>query len=339
LEKLEMKKSLIALAVMAAAGAASAQSTVTLYGVADVNFGTATTGVGAAQLTQTKIDGGTINGNRWGLKGSEDLGGGLKANFQLESGFSIDTGAAAQGGLLFGRQAWVGVSGNFGAVSLGRQYTAYDAVRGTVDVNYDSGLSPVGTVFGYGAVADYSGRVNNSIAYKSPSMGGFSGALVYSLGAETSTVAASTGPNTSLNLQYGNGPLWVGYGYQREEIVAALNSTYFNVFGVSYNLGMATLRAGYNTASNGVNKDKEYLIGAEVPVGSAANVSFGYAKTTGEVNGVTTANGTGYGIVGTYNLSKRTALYAGWNKTAQDNNAGVDLSYSSVTQVGLRHKF
>src|SRR5512141_1736497 len=117
-----MKKSLVALALMGAfSGAAFAQSNVTLYGILDVNIqrndpkeGTCyatVSGVGTPVScgTTTGINGGHQSGNRWGVRGSEALGGGLNAIFTLESGFNIDTGTSGQGGRLFGRQAWAGL--------------------------------------------------------------------------------------------------------------------------------------------------------------------------------------------------------------------------------------
>jgi predicted porin len=88
-----MKKSLVALAVLAASGAAMAQSSVTLYGIADLWFGTANTDNGTTSLSQTLLESGGVNGSRWGLKGSEDLGGGLKANFDLQQGIRLDDGS------------------------------------------------------------------------------------------------------------------------------------------------------------------------------------------------------------------------------------------------------
>jgi len=124
-----MKKSLIALAVLAASGTAMAQSNVTLYGLADVWFGSSKFEVtGEGSVRQTKVDSGGLNTSRWGMKGSEDLGGGLKANFQLEQGFDLSTGAA-QSGKTFNRQAWVGLSGGFGEVQLGKVWTSYDDIR------------------------------------------------------------------------------------------------------------------------------------------------------------------------------------------------------------------
>ncbi len=129
-----MKKSLIALAVMAASGASFAQS-VTLYGIADVWVGS----IKAAGNRTTVLESGGVSGSRWGLKGTEDLGGGLKANFLLEQGFAIDSGAGGSG---FNRQAYVGFSGGFGEVKLGNVYTAYDDISAAANSAFDSALAP-----------------------------------------------------------------------------------------------------------------------------------------------------------------------------------------------------
>ena len=137
-----MKKTLVALAALASVGAAFAQSTVTLYGRVDVALmyieQKTTTLLQGTQKTATGNPGFAVNsagltGSRWGLKGSEDLGGGLKAIFQLESGFTVDTGGSGQGGLLFGRQAYGGFEGNWGTFTVGRQYSPLDTVWGNFD--------------------------------------------------------------------------------------------------------------------------------------------------------------------------------------------------------------
>src|SRR5659263_234141 len=144
-----MKKSLIALAVLAASGAAMDQSSVTLYGLVDLWVGSAKfdngTGVTLPSAKVAKLDAGTtqtlmqsggVNGSRWGLKGSEDLGGGLKANFDLQQGIAVDTGASSSA-LAFHRAAWVGFSGGFGAVKLGRIPTAYYDAEGGFDGTFN----------------------------------------------------------------------------------------------------------------------------------------------------------------------------------------------------------
>src|SRR5450830_737338 len=123
-----MKKSLIALSVLAAiSGVAQAQSSVTIYGVVDMAFQAES----KAGVKKYAIDSGEQAGSRLGFKGTEDLGGGLKAIFDIEAGILGDSGAS-QGGLTFGRQSWVGLTGDFGTVKAGRQYTPqfyfYDAV-------------------------------------------------------------------------------------------------------------------------------------------------------------------------------------------------------------------
>lgn len=116
-----MKKSIVALAVLGAlAGTASAQSSVTVYGVVDAGIVAEKGGAGGSV---TKLTSGVASGSRIGFKGSEDLGGGLSALFLLENGFAVDNGALGQGGLLFGRQAFAGLGGGFGTVTFGRQYT------------------------------------------------------------------------------------------------------------------------------------------------------------------------------------------------------------------------
>lgn len=347
-----MKKSLVALAALAVVGAASAQSTVTLYGVADAYFASTKSGVGAASVTQSQIQSGGANGSRWGLKGSEDLGGGLKANFQIESGFNIDDGSAVSG-LAFSRQAYVGVSGAFGAVTLGRQYSAYDALRGATNNSYDTALATTGTVWGsdaavvskqYSAVVDYTNRVNNSIAFTSANYSGFSGAVVLGLGENKSTTVDAT-KNVSLNVQYAAGPLLVGYAHQSEgkQNGTAVDLTKYNMLAGSYDLGVVKLTGGYNTATadvtgTGTFKDKEYQLGVNAPIGAAANVAFGYTKATGEQDGTEVVSSHGYTLMGLYDLSKRTRLYAGWNK-ANAEQSGAETAATSTLAFGMRHSF
>lgn len=341
-----MKKTLIAFAALSAiAGVAQAQSAVTLYGVADAHFGQKSTTVNAAsvgtKVSQTVVDSGGHNGSRWGLKGSEDLGGGLKAIFQLESGFTIDNGNVANGATMFGRQAFVGLSGGFGSVTMGRQYTAYDALRGATNNTNDASFATTGTIWGTG-VADYTNRVNNSIAYTSPSFGGgFTGAVVLSLG-EDKTATASASRNTSLNLMYANGPILAGYAYQQEKPVGTpgANSNKYHLFGGSYDFGVVKLVGAYESAKNdGISKDKDYQLGVSAPFG-AATVYAGYARAKVDLAaGAGSFSATGYSLMGTYDLSKRTRLYTAYNNT-KNNGAAVTGTYkTSALVAGIRHAF
>jgi predicted porin len=348
-----MKKSLIALAVLAASGAAMAQSSVTIYGIADVWIGqTETTAatLNAPKVKQTVVNSSGHNNSRWGLKGSEDLGGGLMANFVLESGFNTDTGALA--GDLFGRKATVGVSGGFGAVNLGRDYTAYDSLRSATNNTYDSNFATTATVWNNG-VRDYTLRTSNSIRYDSPSFGGISGAVAYAFGENKNVVTTNALTNNaagkatdvvSLHIKYANGPVLVGYAFQEEKKVQASalvgqDKIQYNLIAASYDLGMAKLTGGYNQAKQGNIKDDEYQLGVSVPFG-AASVALGYAASKSDINGLNGNKGTGISLLGTYDLSKRTRLYAGLNSTKVEAISLTSDSYKATTAgVGVKHSF
>jgi predicted porin len=339
-----MKKSLIALAVLAASGAAMAQSSVTLYGRLDASLAQTSkevTGLNAVgKVKQTGINSNNLNTTFWGLKGSEDLGGGLRANFGLESGFAIDTGVGNAG--LFERKAIVGLSGAFGAVDLGRNYTAYDSLRAATNNIYDSNFATTGDVWNNG-IRDYSNRTSNSVTYTSPSFGGISGQVGYAFG-ENKQVAPNVGDATdtlSLHVKYANGPLLVGYGYQEEKLTQAVGTASdkikYNLVGASYDFGMAKLVGSYNQAKTNALKDKEYQVGVSVPFGAAA-IAAGYSNSKSE--GFNANNkGTGASLVGTYNLSKRTTVYAGYEATKVESNNGRTTTKATNVATGVRHTF
>ena len=355
-----MKKTLIAFAALTViAGVAHAQSSVTLYGVADAYAGQKSTTVGGVKLKQTVIDSNGLNTSRFGFRGTEDLGSGLKAIFTMEAGLTIDNGAAnANGGGLFSRQAFVGLSGNFGTATLGRQYTAFDALRAATNNSYDATyFATTARIFTNG-VADYSSRASNSFAYASPVYSGFSGAFVLAGGEDKSAVVKAS-RNNSFHVKYANGPLLVGYAYQNEKFNAGSTTINnltantqtgdrtYNLFAGSYDFGVAKVTGGYNTAkqerstpatANG--KDKEYQLGVSAPFG-AATVAAGYSRSKADNSN---RRATGYSLLGTYDLSKRTRLYAGGVSEKYSGNTGVTavaagLTRSSGVVAGVRHAF
>jgi len=332
-----MKKSLIALAVLAVSGAAMAQSSVTLYGRLDASIGqksTETTGVGAkAKLTQTAVDHSNLNTTFWGLKGSEDLGGGLKAIFKLEAAFRLDDGTST--GTMFEREANVGLVGGFGTVLLGRQYPAYDSFYAATNNIYNSNFATTGDVWKTG-VKTYAGRIDNGIGYISPDFGGFSGALTIGLG-EDKKPTASASQNTSLFVKYAAGPVLVGVAYQREKTSGVADDTTNTLFGGSYDFGVAKLNAGYNMADKGSMEDDEYQLGVSVPFGAAA-VAVGYSRSSSDAPG-NNNDGKGFSLVGTYNMSKRTTLYAGYESTKVETANGATTTKASTLAAGVRHTF
>ena len=341
-----MKKSLIALAVLAASGAAMAQSSVELYGRLDasfVNLSTKVNGVksytvgAAGAATKTGIESSQLNTQFWGLRGTEDLGGGLKAIFKVESNFNIDNGAVDATGM-FAREANVGLMGSFGTVKLGRNYTAYDSLAGATNHTWNSNINVFGTVAGTG-LAQYGNRVSNSVIYDSPNFSGFSGSISYGFG-EDKTAAASASDNLSLQVRYADGPLLVGVAYQNQnQAVAAKPDLKHTLVGASYDFGVAKLNGSYQTAKEGATKDKDYQIGVSMPFGAFA-VAVGYAKSKSETAGVK-LDGSGYALVGTYNLSKRTTAYVGYENTKVESLPGGVATTTKVSNlaVGVRHTF
>jgi predicted porin len=345
-----MKKTLVFLAALAAVGGASAQSNVTVYGVTDVAAGQFKTGIGAAAVTKTKIDSAGLSTSRWGFKGSEDLGGGLKADFKLEGGMLMDTGEMKTPGFVFDRAATVGFSGGFGAVTLGRQTLPYDDLRGDVNNTFDSKLL-TSTKFTWeknADVAGYTDRFDNSIVFKSAKYSGFSGSLGLSLGENKLTTVDATHA-VSLQARYEAGPVLVAFGHQNEQAQnaakTATGSTTNTLIAGTYDFGVVKLVAGYNTTKRDailVNeaKDKQYQFGLEVPVSTAAKVAVGYSNTKGDIiNGSGGKKASGYSIIGQYDLSKRTSLYGGYMDVSADSAAGVQVKKETTLAAGVRHKF
>lgn len=181
------KKLLTAAMLTAMTGAAHAQSSVLLYGVIDagisyVNHSKSATG--SDKLF--KFDEGVPQGSRWGLRGTEDLGGGTKAIFVLENGFNVGTGVLGQGGRLFGRQAWVGLSqNNVGSLTFGRQYTLTTDVLGA---NFTAGSNTVAGNYAY-HINDIdqltSSRIDNAVKFQSANYAGLSFGALYGFSNQT----------------------------------------------------------------------------------------------------------------------------------------------------------
>jgi predicted porin len=339
-----MKKSLIALAVLAASGVASAQSTVTLYGLVDAYVGAIKTGGGTATaITNGVVNSGGFQTSRFGFKGSEDLGGGLKANFLLEGGFGVDNGAS--GGYtnvagtttatnLFSRQSYVGFSGGFGEVKIGKMWTAYDDQVGAGLAAFNANqFVPTANV--WVSSNAYNGNPGNSIYYSTPDFGGFTAAASYSLG-ENKAPGVKAGKIAAFNVAYSGGPVFASLAYQSEQPTGAATTTKFTEINGSYDFGVAKLLAAYGHVKGAVHT-KEYQVGVDVPLGSALTISGGYAHSKDE-NTAPVADVTrkGFGVAGLYALSKRTNLYVG-----AQNNKSTNVAVGKGYQYGLgvRHTF
>ena len=306
------KTSLCALALLACGGSALAQSSVTMYGVLDVsvgrtsggkfgvNGGKSTAATNQSYHTPTRI----------GFRGTEDLGNGLKANFNLESGGIRLTDGGP--GLDFSREAWVGLAGTWGSTRLGRTSSFGTQGHARFDLNGistssamdNAGISPV-TWYG-------SSRRSTQLQYVTPTIKG--------LDAGVSLVLAGNNSNqqsTQLRVNYTSGPLAVGYVAESKR--AAVNRTAQALAG-SYDFGVAKVVGGY-VVSETVAKGKGVYVGAVAPLG-VANVGFQYAR-----NSHTKVNATE--LFANYALSKRTSLYVDYvTKTGNLSSYGVGLLHT-----------
>jgi predicted porin len=271
-----MKKSLIALAALGTvASAAHAQSSVTLYGLIDagvtyINSSKTSTGQGHSLIAAQ--DGATagLSGSRWGMKGTEDLGGGNRAIFVLESGFSYNTGASGQGGDFFGRQAFVGLSSdNYGTATLGRQYdTGVDLIQPLAAYGTWGNLTAhAGDIDNIGNL----NRVNNVIKYVSPVFSGFKVTGMYSLGGVAGD--ASRNGLMSFGAQYANGPAIVAANY-----LFAKNPNYgFFAMNPNASAGTSSTTLGNNFGGSHLAYSKFSSAGSEQIIDAAGNYAIGPA--------------------------------------------------------------
>ncbi|RQS68393.1 porin [Burkholderia sp. Bp8963] len=362
-----MNKKLLTAAILAAtASAAHAQSSVTLYGLIDagisyVNHSTKTASAAGSKLF--KFDDGIAQGSRWGLRGTEDLGGGLKAIFVLENGFNVGTGAAGQGGAMFGRQAYVGLSTDqFGTVTFGRQYSFSTDVLGA---NYSTGGNTVAGNYAYHANdVDQltSSRINNAVKFQSVNYAGFTFGAMYGFSNSTDFAGApttATNPSSraySFGLNYANGPFALGAAYTDIRFPGssspAFSTTFANVttgnvsdlrtYGVGgrYIWGPATAwalwtRTQFKTVSGaGGTFYNAYEAGVKYAFTPALSAAAGYTYTNATQNGGSAHWNQG-DLALDYALSKRTDVYGlVIYQKASGNNVQAQIGSSASSYFG-----
>ena len=370
-----MKKTLLAATLLAGfAGAAQAADSVTLYGLIDA-------GVGYERVkfdghAQSRFGGvqGVSSGSRFGLRGTEDLGDGLRAVFTLEGGFGPMNGNSLQNGRLWGRQATVGLdSDSWGRLEFGRQTNLASKYFGSIDpfsISYNT--ANMGTTFGSANTM----RLDNMVLYQTPSMGGFKVGVGYSFSADdTVTDSKQTGFESGNNnrvltagIQYVNGPLNLAAAYDRfnpsNDSAGGKSSARIQeyIVGGSYDFEVVKLAAAFGqtrdgwfvgqnmgTTPDGMEKlgtfkladgfrANSYMIGATVPLGRHA-VFGSWQRATPSNNRLTGDDATFnvYSLGYTYDLSKRTNLYA--YASYGDNYAFQRDATDTAVAVGVRHRF
>jgi predicted porin len=332
-----MKKSLLALALLSTfAGLASAQSNVTIYGLLDMglDYDNGKTGsVATGSTSKWSVASGQTSGSRLGFKGSEDLGGGMSAIFDLESGLNADDGTLGYNNRLFGRQSWVGLKTNQGSVKFGRQYTSTYLAIQTLDPFTNNSAGDGQRAYGYGlGKIDPISRADNSVTYQSPTMAGFSALAGYGFGEQAGNFNKLSTKFVGAN--YANGPLMVLLSFQQTDGIAfaptstptaALDAIVIasglapttttsatvknSVIGLTYDIGGVKVRTGYGKIKFQAVGDmniRNYLFGVTAPAGTGKVLaSWNRTNVTDVSGGVSDQYAAGY----SYPLSKRTNLY------------------------------
>lgn len=311
-----MKKSLLALAVLAASGVAMAQSSVTLYGVADVSLAK-TTDKSAALSTNGLLN----NGNsRVGFKGVEDLGGGLKASFNFEAGVNLGNGAADAS--VFQRAAFFALDGSFGQIYAGRRLSPSFFAIANYELTGAANYSAVANTFGYGDAA----RNDSFIAYTTPSISGFKATV----GTRLKGNNAPNGAKVEMTATYNQGPIALGLAYDQTELASGAKKKNGS-FGGSYNFGDFIVAASYQDPS-GIRKG--FTIGGTAKLG-ATSLTLDIARDTGDTGYV--RKSTSYVLEAKQSLSKRTFVYGA---VYHAGNNGVTVRKDTNTfGVGVRHNF
>lgn len=340
-----MKNSTLALAVMTTLFASTtsvfAQSTVSVYGIVDVGVAYKNAGAG----TVTSLDSGLNSTSRFGFKGSEDLGGGLKANFNFEAGIKSDTGA--NDAALFARGAWVGLSStDLGSLNLGRHKSLTYIYGAAIDPFMDGLLGKTDLIFKINQVRD------NSITYTSNKFGGgFTFAAQYGFGEKAGNASANR--VSSFAFAYADGPLMANIVFDQAKDVNGNTAVggERTLAGLAYDLG----KDFYGVKLHGMfqeikgttsltvlkeTKEAQWMLGASIKDGANTWI---LSYTDSNLKTSTNANSNRLAFAYTYDLSKRTNLYASMARVENEKSAKTMADVAGATarlfNVGIRHKF
>ncbi len=359
-----MKKTLIAIAAIAAMGAASAQ--VTLYGKLDVGVSSSTKDGGVNQGAQ--FGSSNYETSRIGVKGGSDIAGGVKGTFQVEGKLGATDGSFKD----FGRVANLGLTGNFGTVNVGRMWTPYDNAFNDA-LEYNS-FSAMGSAFYGGAHGDNgmdgSGGSKNGFQYTTPTFSGLNAVVMYGSNADATTSTSATN-YTSVGVNFANGPLSVNFATEKvltsvhnvtaspynaatgaAEVSAAglglasLTGSYTNawILAGSYNLGIATVHAAAEGATAdgfaaGSAKDSGTSVGVSIPVNKATTAALGYATESTTLSGKSDGKMTATGVQVVYAWNAATAIYAGYRATDTTDLGSTTAVKATKFATGVRYNF
>ncbi|WP_321887228.1 MULTISPECIES: porin [Paraburkholderia] len=311
------------------------QNSMTIYGQIDegVQYESSLAGKDV-----TRIVSNGRSGSRWGFRGVEDLGDGINAIFQLEGGMSVQNGTAAQGGRLFGRQAFVELSSHLGAIAAGRIATfgsgtgAFDMVSPIDPFSTAWGLASLGSTFSSATGL----RTDNAILYQTPEIHGFQAGAMYSFN-QNSSVVTPQSSNVSVlasGAKYSNGPFYATVTYEHAHNPSGANGETHLQAGAAYDFRIVKIYGAYDRERNLFSTDLNisgttngagahaFMIGFSVPIGVTGSVRASYQKRIGDVHDGEKRDIRVASIGYDYALSKSTLLYA----VIADEKGGATLA-------------
>jgi predicted porin len=346
--------------LLGAPAAAQTTSGLQIYGILDMGIEVNDTGA-PGPSRNTLANSGNLSATRFGFRGTEDLGGGLKALFNLEMGIHMDTGTPVslpdEPGSFFARRSVVGMQGSFGEIYLGRDYTPGFWTLVQTD-RFRYGLP--GTVSTPSQIS--ATRASNGVFYTTPTMAGFTGRLAAGLGLESPTTPKDRGRVYGASIDYRNGDLFLSAATQRRRDLvpgSATATTYFKEGGLGgeYKAGKWVFTAGHwrtdpvTATAGAVDKSKAYWLGAGVAVG-VGQVNLQVTRTTVKPVGMAEGHALTYGVSYQHPLSKRTTLYAAYGAVKNDSSTRLPLNTGSqrvggaifgadpsALVAGIRHSF
>jgi predicted porin len=325
----------LAIAAAAVAAPAQAQSSVTVFGVVDLSLRSVKN-----NATQSQLGSSGLTSSRIGFRGTEDLGGGMKAHFWIEGALDPDTGNP--NGQTWQRRSTIGLQGGFGEIRMGREKNADGLTWEQLDPFADTGMAAVGRLQrNYTAAISSYPRSSNMVSYYTPGMGGFFGALHAAAGE-----GADGNKHIGGRLGYSAGPIFAVFSYGNTEAAGNIDVKRYT-FGATYDLKFAKFHGMYANTDAGAQDQKNWLLGVTVPMGQTVlRASYQRLDHSGVANQNRDARALNLGAH--YNLSRRTAVYAIYADIANSGNSALTVATGSPLsagrdstgyEFGIRHSF
>lgn len=330
-------KQLFTVGLLSIAVSTHAQSSVSIYGIVDT--GIQSYNNGTDKFTRS-INGG-LNTSRLGFRGTEDLGGGLKINFALEGQLNPSEGSVGSTTVvaneIFNREAWVGISGGFGAVRIGKTDVTYAQ-------DIESGVSQAGNLAlrpTNGTAIELGGDQKNVVRYITPTMYGLTVEVGHASGNNVGATAEAQASQTGASVKYELGKLKLFAGFQKNDATSSVAQRDFTAYGASYDFGFISTGVSYaqgDASANGDQKSTATVASVRMPLSNGYAIHGVYAEAKDGAQ-ASAGNGKGYTLAVTKTLSKRTTLYAAYTDVDNETNSKMAMTGTTApATAGLETK-